>query len=230
MHILYRQVNGFPLIFSSWVHRGETAASSPFLSFILHIIFWNFGVVSIMLEAFYLITSYRGNASPLKNLTFPSLNLIRTCDLEDEEALSRWRVVPGRGNEIDWWRRNWKSPEEEKASPEVLDSRADVQQMALELAWGVCWLPRHVVCVITVPHVPKGSRTGLMLCCHYRDFVNTVWASRGFAFSSCTGSHRLCSLSCLGVKSSSVTYQLGSPREIPWSFWDSVSASIKWRA
>lgn len=109
----------------------------------------------------------------------PSLNLIRICDLEDEEALSRWRVVPGRGDKTDWWRRNWKSPEGEKASPEVLDSRADVQQMALALAWGVCRLPGHVVCVITVPHVPKGSRLGLMLCCHYRDFVNTVWTSRG---------------------------------------------------
>lgn len=75
MHILYRQVNGFPLIVSSGLHRGgDTAVAFSFslfiLPFILHFIFYffNFGTVSIPLEAFSLLTSYRVHESPPENL------------------------------------------------------------------------------------------------------------------------------------------------------------------
>lgn len=117
------------LIFSSWVYRGEgSALSFSFLSFIHHIIFWNFGIIVIMLETFYLITSCRGNESSPKNLMFlnSSLNLIGTCNLRDEEELP----VPGRGNEmpgVDYPdRRAWEELREATWGS-MLDSRAAVK-------------------------------------------------------------------------------------------------------
>lgn len=131
-----------------------------------------------------------------------SQNLIRPCHLEEEEGSSRRGVVSGRGNEAHGWPRTCESRRRESltwGSP--LASRAGVQQTVLDSALGVSQLRGHVVCTVPVPDVLKASMPELVLRHHYYDTVNTFW-TRGFAFSFCTGSHKFCRLSCLGVESS----------------------------
>lgn len=209
MHILDRQVDGFPLIFSSWVHRGGDAAVSLFSPLLYSPCYF--------LKLWDGITHTRSFILPYHLLerwqsSRESGILIVHVWIQSEAAISRVRrcyldkgLFQAEGMKCTGWLtpsrgllRSWKRPED-KATPEA---ECRVQEWlvgqfarALKLAMGACWLQGCVGCAVTGSHTPKGSMLGLMLCFSIMKFINTFWA-RDPAFPSCTGSHKLHSQFC----------------------------------
>lgn len=137
----------------------------------------------------------------------PAVSRARRCYLDKGSFQAEAVRCPGWLTLIVGPVRNWKRPED-KASPEAA---AGSWPVMLDLALGAGWPHGRVGCALSVPH-SKGLHAWFNALFHRREMVHTFWTTDP-AFSSCTGSHKLCSRFCLGVKSSSVIYERGSLRK-----------------